>query len=191
MKFDSNYIQAYFLLEKWENMQTSKGLLVYSNIAEDKGGETVFGITRKYHGDLSLWNEVDRIKQLYGNDKYVISNHIMRNRQIVESIKEFYYLNYWLKASCDTITYYPFAANVFLLAVNAGIKRAVKTGQKACLVASDGIIGKDTLTAWSEAGEAETKRFTNIEIQYYKAICDNDPTQIKFLNGWIKRAEAI
>lgn len=36
MKFDSNYIQAYFLLEKWENMQTSKGLLVYSNIAEDK-----------------------------------------------------------------------------------------------------------------------------------------------------------
>ena len=38
---------SYELLKEWENLKTKKGLIVYSNIPQDKGGETVLGVARK------------------------------------------------------------------------------------------------------------------------------------------------
>ncbi|WP_432631782.1 glycosyl hydrolase 108 family protein [Brachyspira sp.] len=188
----SDYKEAYELLEEFENRKTKKGLIVYSNIKEDKGGETVLGVARKIHPNLSIWDEVDKLTRKFGTkDLITLSNKILENKNITETVYEFFYKNYWLKSKCNVIENQAFACNVFLLSVNAGVKRGVKTGQEACKIAVDGIIGKNTLSAWKNAGLKEAKRYTEIEIEYYKSLVKKDATQSKFLNGWLRRANAI
>lgn len=187
----SNYKEAYELLKKWENRQTKKGLIVYSNIKEDKGGETVLGVARKIHPNMPIWKEVDKLTEIHGTkDLITLSNAILESKYITDSVYDFFYKNYWLKSKCDIIENQTFAENVFLLSVNAGVKRGVKTGQSACGITADGIIGKNTLSAWRKAGLKESKRYTEIEIEYYKSLVNKDASQIKFLNGWLKRANA-
>lgn len=188
----SNYKEAYELLKKWENRQTKKGLIVYSNIKEDKGGETVLGVARKIHPNMPIWAEVDKLTKIHGTkDLITLSNAIVENRYITETVYAFFEKNYWKKAKCDIIENQAFACNVFLLSVNAGVKRGVKTGQASCSITADGIIGKNTLSAWKKAGIKEAKRYTEIEIEYYKALVDKDASQSKFLNGWLRRALEI
>lgn len=188
----SDYKQAYELLKSWENRKTKKGLIVYSNIKEDKGGETVLGVARKIHPNLQIWNEVDKLTKEYGTkDLITLSNKILENKNITETVYDFFYKNYWLKAKCNIIENNDFACNVFLLSVNAGVKRGVKTGQEACGITADGIIGKNTLSAWKKAGLKEAKRYTEIEIEYYKSLVEKDASQSKFINGWLRRANAI
>lgn len=188
----SDYKQAYKVLEEFENRKTKKGLIVYSNIKEDKGGETVLGVARKVHPKMPIWTEVDKLTKEFGTkDLITLSNKILENKYIIETVYDFFYKNYWLKAKCNIIENDAFACNVFLLSVNAGVKRGVKTGQEACGIVADGIIGKNTLSAWKKAGLKEAKRYTEIEIKYYKSLVENDASQSKFLNGWLRRANYI
>lgn len=188
----ADYKKAYELLKRWENRQTARGLIVYSNIAEDKGGETVLGIARKIHPKLAMWNEVDNIKKEYGlKDLVFLSKKLLENKTITDTALRLFKKDYWDKMQCDLIVSQEFAENVFLLGVNAGIRRGIKTGQSACKIASDGIIGKNTIKAWKTAGSKEAKRFTEIEIEYYKSLVAKNPSQAKFLQGWINRANAV
>lgn len=188
----ADYKKAYELLKKWENRQTKRGLIVYSNIAEDKGGETVLGIARKIHPKLAMWNEVDNIKKEFGLKDFVfLSKKLMENQIITDTALRLFKKEYWDKMQCDIIPYQPFAENLFLLGVNAGIKRGIKTGQQACGITADGIIGKNTLKAWKDACYNQAKKFTEIEIEYYKSLVFKNPSQSKFLQGWINRANAV
>lgn len=183
---------AYELVKKWENRQTKDGLIVYSNIAGDKGGETVLGVARNIHSNLKIWDDIDKLKDIYGTkDKITLSKAILEDKNIINTIEMFYYNEFWLKAKCNIINNNNFACNVMLLSVNAGVKRGVKVGQEACGIKADGIIGKQTLKAWQEAGNKEAKNYTAIEIEYYKSIAEKNPSQAKFLAGWINRANAI
>lgn len=190
---------SYELLKRWENRETKDGLIVYSNVAGDKGGETVLGVARKMHPELLIWREVDDLKiKLNMNDKSLtnfdlisLSKAILQNKMINDAVESLYKENYWKKLKCDIVENQNFASNLFLLGVNAGIKRAVKTGQQACQIFVDGIIGKNTLNAWKNAGDKECKNFTDIEIEYYKSLAKRDKSQEKFLKGWINRANAV
>lgn len=192
---------SYELLKEWENLHTKKGLIVYSNIPQDKGGETVLGVARNKNPNLSIWEEVDKIKNEYfpkvtplalaTEDLILLSNKILENENITKVVEYFFENNYWKKLKCDIVEHQDFASNLFLLGVNAGIKRAIKVGQKSCGVAEDGIIGKRTIKAWREAGIKECKKFTEIEIKYYESIIIKDPSQARFRIGWLKRANAV
>ena len=192
---------SYELLKEWENLHTKKGLIVYSNIPQDKGGETVLGVARKKNPNLSIWEEVDKIKNEYfpkvtplalaTEDLILLSNKILENENITKVAEYFFENNYWKKLKCDIVEHQDFASNLFLLGVNAGIKRAIKVGQKSCGISEDGIIGKRTIKAWREAGIKECKKFTEIEIKYYESIIINDPSQARFRIGWLKRANAV
>ena len=188
---------SYELLKEWENLNTKNGLIVYSNIPQDKGGETVLGVARNKNPNLSIWEEVDKIKNEYfpkvtplalaTEDLILLSNKILENENITKVVEYFFENNYWKKLKCDIVEHQDFASNLFLLGVNAGIKRAIKVGQKSCGVAEDGIIGKRTIKAWREAGIKECKKFTEIEIKYYESIIIKDPSQSRFRIGWLKR----
>ena len=192
---------SYELLKEWENLNTKNGLIVYSNIPQDKGGETVLGVARNKNPNLSIWEEVDKIKNEYfpkvtplalaTEDLILLSNKILENENITKVAEYFFENNYWKKLKCDIVEHQDFASNLFLLGVNAGIKRAIKVGQKSCGVAEDGIIGKRTIKAWREAGIKECKKFTEIEIKYYESIIIKDPSQARFRIGWLRRANAV
>lgn len=193
--------KSYELLQQWENRKLKDGsLIVYSNDKVDKGGETVFGISRKYWGNYKLWEVVDDIKNkldidnLKENDTQkalLISNELLKNDVAVKSIKDFYYVNFWQPLNCNNVPNQAFADNLFLLGVNAGVKRAIKTGQEACNIAVDGVIGSETRKAFFNATIENAEKFTEIEIRYYKSIVEKDKSQERFLNGWIRRAKAV
>lgn len=215
----SDFKTAYELLKKWENRQTKDGLIVYSNIKEDAGGETVLGVARNSHKTLALWEEVDKIKKEVGTkDLILLSKKILENKKICNDIETLYKIEYWNKAKCDIIQNQAFASNVFLLSVNAGVKRGIKVGQKACGLIDDGIIGKNTKAKWMSASDNEAKKFTEIEILYYLSLVYKDADKVfadkrlftdidallndkkyivknasykKFVKGWINRANAI
>lgn len=192
----ANFKISYELLKRWENIETKEGLIVYSNHKLDKGGETVLGVARKIHPNLSIWEEVDKLTKKYlqngtKKDLILLSNKILENENITKVVEYFFENNYWKKLKCDFIEHQDFASNIFLLGVNAGVKRAIKVGQQSCNIAIDGIIGKQTINAWKTAGDKECKKFTEIEIKYYKSLVDKDKSQEVFLKGWINRANTI
>lgn len=178
----ANFEISYKKLERWEGG--------YSNILSDRGGETYKGISRKNYPDNIIWTKIDELKN-NGLTKMQIDFEMSRDKDIIRIVKEFYKKEYWEKMHLDKVEYQDFACNIFLLAVNAGVKRAIKVGQEACSIFIDGVLGDKTLEAFRKTSYKETEKFTTIEIKYYEAIVQNDETQRKFLNGWIKRAREV
>lgn len=181
----ADFNRAYYLLEKWEGG--------YANIKEDAGGETYKGITRKNYPNMSFWKKIDRLKKENVDAAYI--NRILSNNLSIEiEIKDFYKKNYWDKVEGDNIQNQAFAENLFLLAVNAGIKRAVKVAQTSCGFFDkdiDGKIGPKTKMMFEKAGENEVKLFNEIEINFYKSLAEKKPSNKIFLKGWLKRANAV
>jgi len=131
----------------------------YVNDPTDLGGETNFGITKRFYKHLD-------IKNLTRKEASVI-----------------YYNDYWLKAKCDQL---PKELRLihFDTAVNMGITRANKFLQEAIGVRKDGVIGQVTL---SQAHKADILDYTIVRLVYYTKIIINKPEQIKYINGWYNR----
>lgn len=232
----ADFEKAYKLVHTWENRQTKAGLIVYSNIDADKGGETVFGVARNLYPNLSIWQRVDEHKKALilsmKKQKQVInptssgfalalSSFLINDSDLCNSVRLFYYNNFWLKMIGDKIINQAFAENLFLLCVNAGVKRGVKVGQEACGFTGkdiDGILGKKSAQAFINAGVKEVKKFTDIEIRFYTGLVFKDPIAVMkdplfntdiqalidsrkyefrnesqkiFLIGWLRRARAV
>lgn len=62
----ANFKISYELLKEWENLQTKRGLIVYSNIPQDKGGETVLGVARKKNPNLISGKKLIKLKKNTG-----------------------------------------------------------------------------------------------------------------------------
>ena len=138
----------------------------YVNDPNDKGGETKFGITKRWYPNLD-------IASLTRDDATRI-----------------YYQDYWLENQCDKLP----TALAFILfdtAVNQGPVFAVTTLQNSLGVKADGIIGSQTLNAAYRV-ITDTPNvaisFTHQRLQRYASLAQNDPTQVKFIKGWINRA---
>ena len=198
----ANYDKAYKLLERWEN----RGNIVYSQIKQDKGGETVYGVARKLHPNNPIWGKVDKLKvklhqeykeQGLSIEEYSkkfaedISLKINNDALIKQDAIMFFYTEFWLKLKCDIIPNQAFAENLFLLGVNAGLRRGIRVGQKACGVNDDGIIGKITTNAFINATDDNVKKFNEIEIEYYTSLVRKNPEYEIFRKGWLNRANAI
>lgn len=64
--------------------------------------------------------------------------------------------------------------------------------QEAIRVRKDGIIGPKTLAAaYASNVKTVVNDICGIRLEFYRSIARNDSSQIKFLNGWIKRAESF
>jgi lysozyme family protein len=158
----------------------------YSNNKSDKGGETYRGISRLYNPDWKGWQIIEQAKPLKNNQ--IIKSNILDNL-----IADYYKKNYW-----DTINgdYLPkqVAPLLFDFAVNSGVGSASKAFQKIVSQLSgkkiviDGKIGQGTINA---ANLIDSKKLFNTlmdyRIAYYENIATKNPTQKKFLTGWLNR----
>jgi len=134
----------------------------YVNDSRDPGGETNFGISKRaYPGEDIANMSPERAKQIYLRD-------------------------YWGPAGCDVV---PDAIkfDLFDMAVNSGVKAAVRSLQSSLGVTADGVLGPQTLQAVSsmDAGRA-LARFNGARL----ALMADLPTWPAFGRGWARRIAA-
>ena len=120
----------------------------YVNDPVDPGGETKFGISKRaYPGEDIPSMTLDRAKLIYRRD-------------------------YWGPAGCDAV---PDGVrfDLFDMAVNSGVRAAVKTVQRAVGETPDGILGPKTLQAIGSMPAARlVARFNGWRISYITAQPD-------------------
>ena len=163
--------------ENWDKSfnQVLKSEGGYVNDNADHGGETNLGVTR------AAWGEYK------GRP---IRNGEMRTLTR-DMVNPFYKSLYWDKVRGDEL---PPGLDyaVFDFAVNAGPGRAAKFLQRAVGVADDGIIGPATMAAVAKADPAHTLvQFSAAKAAFYKGLVARDPSQAKFIKGWLARVDQV
>lgn len=131
----------------------------YVNDPRDPGGETKYGISkRSYPGEDIAGMTLERAKAIYARD-------------------------YWRPAGCDSV---PGAVkfDLFDLAVNSGVRVAIKTLQRAVGETDDGILGPRTLQAVQSMPEGRIlARFNGHRLEMMAGL----PTWPSFGRGWARR----
>jgi len=144
----------------------------YVNDPDDLGGETKYGISKQNYPNLDIKNlTLDQAKEIYYND-------------------------FWTKNKCNVVCHYGLAEKLFSISVNMGcqqagilIQRALKTLGKN--LKEDGVVGLLTINAILKADHAMLLSALKSEAAgYYRLLANANPSQNKFLNGWLNRAYA-
>jgi len=122
-----------------------------------------------------------------GRTKYGISQRSYPNEDIrnmtLERAKDIYRRDFWWAAGCDTV---PDAVkfDLFDMAVNSGVRPAIRTLQKAAGVNDDGVIGPITLQAIQSMHPARfVARFNGHRLQFMSSLS----TWQSFGRGWANR----
>jgi lysozyme family protein len=142
----------------------------YVNDPKDAGGETRYGISKRSYPQLDIKN-------------------LMRDQA-----QQIYFCDFWGKSKCEQINDDNLAIKFFDLCVNTGINQATKLIQKTLrsagqIVAEDGIIGSATLAAVNKADPTDLLAALKSEAAgYYRMIAQANPSQQKFIEGWLRRA---
>lgn len=158
----------------------------------DRGGETLNGIARKFHPNWEGWAIVDAIKRAGSCDTKQLALKLASEERLQSLVGAFYKKNFWDKMRLDEIESQVVANNLYLFGVNAGIARAVKFAQQIVGTRQDGMLGAKTLAAINATDEAHFKKaFDALEIAYYKGIVQRNPSQERFIKGWLRRAELV
>ena len=141
----------------------------YVNDPNDRGGETNFGITKKFYPDVDIKNLTkDQAKHIYHTD-------------------------YWRRGKCDEI---PSRLRhiYFDMLVNFGKRGAVKVLQKAANAKN-----KDEIDVDGGLGPATLKAIQNLELERVRAyrvlrfanLVIKKPEQERFWFGWFRRATEV
>lgn len=151
----------------------------YVNDKADRGGATNFGVTQKTYDDFC---------KATGREKKPVA-------EITTEEVEMIYGGYW--RDCHA-SYLPSNLDllVFDCAINSGPKRAIKLLQRCLGVDEDGICGRQTLDAVHEevvSGSIEElcDNYLLVRENFYHDIVENDPTQKRFIKGWIARLDHL
>ena len=137
----------------------------YVNDPTDLGGETNYGITKRFYPDVDIKNLTK------------------------EQAKEIYKRDYWDKNRVDELPEQ--LRHIFFdMCVNQGRGTAVKVLQRAANAKGaklkvDGGMGPATLKA---VQNVEHDRVKSYRILHYANLVINKPEQEKFWYGWFKRA---
>lgn len=131
----------------------------YVNHPADPGGETKFGITkRSYPGEDIKGMTLSRAKQIYARD-------------------------FWAPAGCDLVPA-EIKFDLFDMAVNAGVKGAIKALQASVGETVDGVLGPRTLQAVQSANPTRlAARFNGFRLEHMASL----NTWPAFGRGWARR----
>jgi len=137
----------------------------YINDPNDKGGETKFGISKRAYPHIDIKNlTTDEAKAIYKKD-------------------------YWDKIKGDEMQSDAIAYEIFDTAVNMGVRTASKLAQLIVKSHPDGIIGNKTLQKINNIDEELfVTSFKLAKVARYIYLVEKNPSNRKFLFGWIKRA---
>ncbi len=135
----------------------------FVNDPNDRGGETIFGITVAVARNYGYKDDMKDLP--------------------LQTAKDIYKANYWNKVKANDL---PEEVRyiVFDTAINMGVTRASKFLQEAAGVEQDGIIGSQTIAA----SQMVTKeKYALIRMYFYCQIVRRDKSQAKFIGGWSNR----
>lgn len=124
----------------------------------DSGGETNFGIAKKFYPNLDIKNlTLDQAKAIYNAD-------------------------YWVKIKGDQLPW-PLCLFIFDSAINQGTDAAIKLLQKTIGVAQDGIFGVQTVAAASKFKQFKCAQFMAARALRYTGTRGFDTEGM----GWLTR----
>ncbi|ARJ68234.1 hypothetical protein WV31_18020 [Magnetospirillum sp. ME-1] len=164
----------------------------YSNDPIDRGGETNYGITKatldsyqKKNGGLGEGGRAIEVKDL-----------------TQEQAKAIYKKEYYDERRIGNILDDNIAHQVFDLGVNhspgaAGkmVQNAINSTIPGANLETDGVIGDKTIAALNNATPEQLKAINNAIVDqreaYYRRLVQQDPSQARFLNGWLNRARGF
>lgn len=147
----------------------------YVNDPADRGGETNLGVT------IGAWGAYLGRAIQPGEMKALT----------VETVKPFYKSMYWDKVKGDDL---PVGVDyaVFDFAVNSGTGRAAKFLQRAVGALDDGAIGPGTLALVAKTTPGKLlENFAKQKEAFYNSLAEKNPTQQKFLKGWLARVDHV
>jgi lysozyme family protein len=173
---------ADFLTTYRKYIQPNEGY--YSNQKGDIGGMTYGGVSRVYHPEWQGWKIVD----VYISQKGGLSK--MKNNERIpdaDSSVTNFFQSLWRKYNMDSVNDQNVANIAFDWIVNSE-GNAVKHIQKIVGVSQDGSLGANTVAAINKMNGAKLYNLIKADREaYYLSIAANDPTQEKFLAGWLDR----
>lgn len=153
----------------------------YANDSADRGGETYAGVARKFWPEWEGWKTIDALKRYPG-----FPGNLRKDTLLAEKVRNFYRVNFW--GRFGDIESQKVANALFDCAVNCGVVPATKMMQRALDIPDDGIFGKQTLKYINATFEDAVMASFNAERErYYRRIAERDPSQKKFLAGWLSR----
>jgi len=131
----------------------------YVNDPKDPGGETKYGISKRAYPSIRIASlTIDEAKTIYKKD-------------------------YWIPAGCESVPD-ELRFDLFDMAVNSGVKQAIKTLQKSCGANVDGILGPKTLMIINSFNPYKLKVKLNCERLLFFTELSNWNS---FGKGWAKR----
>ena len=140
-------------------MQHEGGLVDDPN---DPGGITKFGISKRAYPTLDIANlTLEHAAQIYRHD-------------------------YWGPAGCDAVPE-ALRMDLFDMAVNSGVRAAVRCLQRAAGETADGVLGPKTLQAIQTIPSSRLiARFNAERLEFMTSL----PTWASFGKGWARRIAA-
>lgn len=164
-----------------------------SNNPKDHGGLTYKGISRKNWPTWEGWHLVDQLKEYGQLSKF---DEVALDGLVERFYREFF----WDRISLSSVVNQKIANELFDTGVNASTKTGVTFLQRALNLLNqdgklyeditvDGLIGTKTLFLVNNHPYPDSllKLLNGLQLSYYIAICEKDPTQEVFLRGWLKR----
>lgn len=164
----------------------------YANDLQDRGGETIFGISRRFSEPKypDFWESFDKIKKSYLPDKKKLEGACWDNASIYNFVAKFYREEFWNLIRGDEIIYQSVANSIFDFAVNSGVWKAVTSVQGILRLSKDGVFGAKTLNAVNNKGEGFNHEICAERARFLRKVAEK-PGQAKFLVGWLRRVEAF
>lgn len=179
----------------------------YDNDPLDPGGETVFGVTRKYQASWPGWALVDAWKRAnIAFPREALVRFVVADPAVQAAVREFYAKGPWAAIRGDELDSQAIAEELFDSGVNCGMPRAIKWLQRALNVFNraamdypdvevDGYMGNQTLEAVNallkrrgEVGERVLLRALNAQQgMHYITIAEANPKLEAFEVGWWDR----
>lgn len=149
----------------------NEGGFKLTNIANDRGGMTYAGISRRHHPGWAGWTVIDA-----------------GDTPPTQLVRDFYCDQFWIPINGNLITHQDVANNIYDFGVNAGIKVAAKLAQIVAGVSPDGVIGPKSIAAINDLDPVGFKlAYALAKVARYRDIVVKDRTQIKFIIGWLNR----
>jgi len=154
-------------------------------------GLTFMGVYQKAYPNWEGWKYIceyiNNIKQFSDVSRFCYDSITIRGL-----VKIFYKEEFWDKLQLEKIKNQQVADEIFVFAVNIGIKNAVKEVQKILQITPDGIVGSITVDKLNSIdANWFNEYFDKVEIAYYDSLVERNPSFKQFLTGWYNRAKAV
>jgi len=158
-------------LPAFEKTILKEGGYQLTNIADDRGGQTYAGISRRSNPGWPGWEYIDR-----GDTPSALM------------VRTFYLQNHWDVMGLTAIESQMVAQSMFDFGVNTHPLVAAKLAQLVVGATPDGKIGPVTTAAINAVNvDLFMAHFALAKVARYRDIVRRDKTQLKFLLGWINR----